>query len=207
MNDTCRRTAWPSDAAACSAPRSGSASRTATSVMAEDMSFSSCARTASMARNQNRAIGRPMVASTTTIIGLVKTALALGAVAITGDRNAQASRAPIASHPPEAAAAIMKGWFDGFCWSANIRPPIDGTSSLAATRERAGPAARRLAARLWPSSSANSASGLAASSGGGRGGGSGALAAPLPCLAGAGGRPSVARPNVRLAASRCVLPS
>ncbi len=68
-----------------------------------------------MARNQNRAIGRPMVASTTIIIGLVKTAPALGAVAITGDRNAQASRAPIASHPPEAAAAIMKGWFDGFC--------------------------------------------------------------------------------------------
>ena len=115
MNDTCRRTAWPSDAAACSAPRSGSASRTATSVMAEDMSLSSCARTASMARNQNRAIGRPMVASTTIIIGLVKTAPALGAVAITGDRNAQASRAPIASHPPEAAAAIMNGWFDGFC--------------------------------------------------------------------------------------------
>jgi hypothetical protein len=207
MNETCRRTAWPSDAAACSAPRSGSASRTATSVMAEDISFNSCARTASMARNQNKAIGRPIVASTTIIIGLVKTAPTLDAVAITGDRKAQASSAPIASHPPEAAAAIWKGWLDGFCWSAKIRPPIDGTSSLAATRERAGPAGRRLAARLWPSSSGNSASGLAVRSGGGRGGGSGALAAPLASLGGAGGRPSVARPNVRLAVSRCVLPS
>ena len=57
MNETCRRTAWPSEAADCSAARSGSASRTATSVMAEDINFSSWARQASSARNQNSAIG------------------------------------------------------------------------------------------------------------------------------------------------------
>ena len=72
MNETCRRTAWPSEAADCSAARSGSARRTATSVMAEDISLSSWARQASSARNQNSAIGRQMVAAATTSIGLAK---------------------------------------------------------------------------------------------------------------------------------------
>ena len=70
MNETCRRTAWPSEAADCSAARSGSARRTATSVMAEDISFNSWARQASSARNQNSAIGSSTVAATATSIGL-----------------------------------------------------------------------------------------------------------------------------------------
>ena len=107
MNETCRRTACPSEAADCSAARSGSASRTATSVIAEDINFSSCARQASSARNQNSAIGRQTVAAATTIIGLAKNELPAGATSEAA--IAHASRAPTASQPPDAPAASWKG--------------------------------------------------------------------------------------------------
>ena len=50
--------------------RSGSASRTATSVMAEDIRRSSCARQTRIARNQNSAMGMMTVAMTATMAGL-----------------------------------------------------------------------------------------------------------------------------------------
>ena len=110
MNETCRRTAWPSEAADCSAARSGSASRTATSVMAEDISFSSWARQASSARNQNSAIGRSTVASTATSIGLENTDPPDASMA-------QAKTAPMVSHTADATAATWNGRLDGFCCS------------------------------------------------------------------------------------------
>ena len=143
MNETCRRTAWPSEAADCSAARSGSASRTATSVIADDINFSSCARHTSSARNQNSAIGKLIVAAATTIIGLVRNEPPETSAAT----MAHTSRAPTASQPPDAPAASWKGRLEGCCCKAKIRPPIEGTSSLAATWVRAGPAGRRLAAR------------------------------------------------------------
>ena len=73
MNETCRRTAWPSEAADCSAARSGSARRTATSVMADDISLSSWARHASSAKNQKSAMGSSTIAMTATSIGPEKT--------------------------------------------------------------------------------------------------------------------------------------
>ncbi len=142
MNETWRRTAWPREAADCSAARSGSASRTATSVMAADMSFSSCARQASMARNQNSAMGRKIVAATIIMVGLLSAAKK-PLRAISGDSMAQARRLPTASHPPEPAAAMTKGWLVGCCCRAKIRPPMEGASSLAATRARGWAAARR----------------------------------------------------------------
>ena len=158
MNETCRRTAWPSEAADCSAARSGSARRTATSVMAEDISFSSCARHASIARNQNSAMGRKMVAATMIIIGLASASRKLlrAIRAPAWPRRAGRRREPAAGP----AAASMNGRLDGFCCRAKIRPPIEGASSLAAMRARGGAAGRRLAARrLDPLPS----SGLAAS--------------------------------------------
>ena len=212
MNETCRRTAWPSEAADCSAARSGSARRTATSVMAEDISFSSWARQASSARNQNSAIGRQMVAAATTIIGLVRSEPPAGPLDAS---MAQASRAPTASQPPDAAAAIRNGRFDGFCCSAKISPPIEGASSLAATWARAGPAARRLAARRPPCArhsppvGAGAAAGLAAGlesaeAAGATGGGASAVRAKA-----AAGTLSVRGPGGAggSAASRCVFPS
>ena len=161
MNETWRRTAWPSEAADCSAPRSGSARRTATSVMAEDISLSSCARHASMARNQNRAIGRQMVASHDDHDRAGQQLPGNWLRAISGASMAQASRPPTASHPPEPAAASMKGRLDGFCCRAKISPPMEGASSLAAMRARGGAAGRRLAARLGPFPSLDAGSGEA----------------------------------------------
>src|SRR6185503_10336293 len=148
MNETCRRTACPSEAADCSAARSGSASRTATSVIADDISLSSCARQASSAKNQNSAIGRQMVAAATTIIGLAKKEPPAGATSEAA--MAHTNKAPTASQPPDAPAASWKGRLEGCCCKAKIRPPMEGPSSLAATCARAGPAGRRLAARRPP---------------------------------------------------------
>ena len=66
---TWRRTAWPTEAICCSAMRSGSASRIATSVIAEDISLSSCARQAINASSQNSAIGMRIVAASVIAVG------------------------------------------------------------------------------------------------------------------------------------------
>ena len=218
MNETCRRTAWPSEAADCSAARSGSASRTATSVMADDISFNSCARQTSSARNQNSAIGKLMVAAATTIIGLAKNELPVGE---TWDATmAHTSKAPTASQPPEAAAASWKGRLDGCCCKAKIRPPIEGTSSLAAIWARAGPAGRRLAGRrpAWsppdlllpppvllpglsePRPPPDSVGGIGGGASAVSRVGSGSFGGPVGSAAATG-------PGTRSAASRCVFPS
>ena len=57
MNETCRRTACPSEAADCSARRSGSARRMATSVIVDDLRRSSSARQASSATTHITPIG------------------------------------------------------------------------------------------------------------------------------------------------------
>ena len=57
MAATCRRMVWPREATDCSASLSGSARRTATSVMAEAIKRSSCARHTSSAKNQKMTIG------------------------------------------------------------------------------------------------------------------------------------------------------
>ena len=215
MNETCRRTAWPSEAADCSAARSGSARRTATSVMAEDISLSSCARQASSARNQNSAIGKQIVAAATTIIGLAKKEPPAGA---TSDATmAHTSRAPTASQPPDAPAASWKGRLEGCCCKAKIRPPMEGASSLAATCARAGPAGRRLAARRPPWGPPGLLAlvlppvllGLSAPRPPvGMGGGSSALSRGGSGSFGGTARSSAATaPGARSAASRCVFPS
>ena len=112
--------------------------------MAEDISFNSWARQMSSARNQNKAIGSRMVAATMIMLGPA-TVSKKPLLAIWGASIAHASRPPMASHTPEPAAAIMKGRFDGLCCKAKISPPIEGASSLAATRALGGAAARRLA--------------------------------------------------------------
>ena len=60
---TWRLMVCPTEATDCSASRSGSASLTATSVMAEAMRRSSCARQTSSARNQKMTIGTRMASA------------------------------------------------------------------------------------------------------------------------------------------------
>ena len=118
--------------------------------MAEDISFSSWARQASSARNQNSAIGSSTVAITATSIGLESPP---------ADASmAQAKMAPIDEpYGGGAAPPPWNGRLDGFCCSEKIRPPMEGASSLAAIFGRAGPAGRRLAGRRPPRSAPLSA--------------------------------------------------
>src|SRR5204862_2252743 len=164
--------------------------------MADDISVSSWARQASRARNQKRAIGKMMVAMTTTSIGLETPGPA-------DDSVAQAKMAPTTSHMPDAAAATTNGRLDGFCCSEKIRPPMDGAASLAASFGRAGPAGRRLAGRRLPRSApllplpgfreprlpmGNGAEGAAAlSAGASREGMAGSVRSPAPAPRGPAG--------------------
>ncbi|HEY7599887.1 MAG TPA: hypothetical protein VH741_08170, partial [Candidatus Limnocylindrales bacterium] len=87
-------------------------------------------------------MGKRTVAATMIIVGLAS-APERPLREISGASMAQASSMPMASHPPEPAAASMNTLLDGFCCRAKMRPPMDGASSLAATRARGGAAARR----------------------------------------------------------------
>ena len=71
MKPTWRRTAWPSEAAFCSAMRSGSARRMATSVMVEDLRRSSSVRQASRAISHSIAMGTTMAAMVRNVVGRV----------------------------------------------------------------------------------------------------------------------------------------
>ena len=84
MKLTCLRTVCPSEVTACSAPMSGSARRTATSVIADDISFSSCARHTNVARNQKIAIGSTSVADNVSSNGVANTSQMRVALAISG---------------------------------------------------------------------------------------------------------------------------
>ena len=150
MNETWRRTAWPSEAADCSASRSGSARRIATSVMVEERRRSSSVRQASSASSHSTRDRHDDGGD--------------GEERRRPGQRGRASRAPAASEPSDtmakampmaaqmmlAMAANLKGALDGFCCSAKMRPPMLGPSSLAAMRLREGPAgaaARHAAAR------------------------------------------------------------
>ncbi len=69
MKPTWRRTAWPSEAAFCSARRSGSARRMATSVMVEERRRSSSVRQASRAISHSSAMGTTMAATVRKVVG------------------------------------------------------------------------------------------------------------------------------------------
>ncbi len=69
MNPTWRRTAWPSEAICCSATRSGSASRIATSVMVDDLRRSSSARQDNSASNHKTATGTTMAVTVKKVVG------------------------------------------------------------------------------------------------------------------------------------------
>ena len=89
----------------------------------------------------------------------------------------KAKKPPMMNQATETASAIRNGVRDGRCWSAKIRPPIEGTSSLAGVARRrcgGGPAGRRVrtnclggvvAAPCWLGASANSSGGLGVSLG------------------------------------------
>ena len=146
MKPTWRRTAWPSEAAFCSAKRSGSARRMATSVMVEDRRRSSSVRQASKAINHSSAMGTTMAAMVRNVVGRV-TRSSQPSTGASLPIETRANAAPMAAQMMLAMVANLNGAFDGFCCSAKMRPPMLGPSSLAAMRLREGPAGRRRAMR------------------------------------------------------------
>ncbi len=98
--------------------RSGSASLTATSVMAEDMRRSSCARQTRIARNQNRAMGMMTVATTAMVAGLAKSSAVLPAVSRFFWKMAHDSTRPSTNQTTDAPMAIRNGEREGRCCSA-----------------------------------------------------------------------------------------
>ena len=79
-------------------------------------------------------------------VGRDSISISVGARWISGTSMAAPSRSVTNAQAPLAMAATMSGRFDGFCCRAKMRPPIEGTSSLAATFGR-GPAGLRRALR------------------------------------------------------------
>ena len=157
MKPTWRRTAWPSEAAFCSARRSGSAKRMATSVMVEERRRSSSVRQARMAISHSSAIGTMMAAMVRKVVGRASSSSqpTIGAALVIEARMKAAPR------PPQTMLAMpanLYGALDGFCCRAKIRPPMLGPSSLAAMRLREGPAARRRAMRRRGATSVGSIS-------------------------------------------------
>src|SRR5579883_3498162 len=98
--------------------RSGSARRTATSVIAEDIRRNSCARHTRIARNQNRTIGITMVAITATIDGLENSSETLFDSPRLFWKTAQETKAPTTNQTPDAMSAMIKGDREGRCCRA-----------------------------------------------------------------------------------------
>ena len=95
MNDTCRRMDWPSEATDCSAMRSGSARRMATSVMVEERRRSSSARQASSARNHVTAIGTRTAATVRNVVGLARICRSVPPAESSVENVAQTNPAPM----------------------------------------------------------------------------------------------------------------
>ena len=144
MAATWRLMVCPTEATDCSASLSGSASLTATSVMAEAMRRSSCARQTSSARNQKMTIGTRMATAAVSAEALPsRPDMPLEATWV--EIKPKAKKPPMMNQTADAASAIRKGVRDGLCCSAKIKPPIEGTSSLAGVARRrcgGGPAGR-----------------------------------------------------------------
>jgi|GEM_PF-1560861 len=93
--------------------RSGSASRTATSVIAVERKRRSSLRQTSRARNQKRAIGPATVAKAIRVAGRPMASKKPVASPSSRVMKAQAKAMLMAAHTPLAAAAMMNGLFEG----------------------------------------------------------------------------------------------
>ena len=105
---TCRRMVWPTEATDCSASRSGSASLTATSVMAEAMRRSSCARQTSSARNQKMTMGTRMATAAVSAEAL-PTRPETPPELTWAEIRPKAKKPPMMNQATEAASAIRNG--------------------------------------------------------------------------------------------------
>ncbi len=114
MAATWRRMVCPTEATDCSASLSGSASLTATSVMAEAMRRSSCARQTSSARNQKMTIGTRMATAAVSAEALPSMPdIPLEATWV--EIKPKAKKPPTMNQRAEAARAIRNGVREGLC--------------------------------------------------------------------------------------------
>ena len=114
MAATWRRMVCPTEATDCSASRSGSASLTATSVMAEAMRRSSCARHTSSARNQKMTIGTIMATAAVSAEALPsRPDIPFEATCV--EIKPKAKKPPTMNQSADAASAIRNGVREGLC--------------------------------------------------------------------------------------------